>query len=393
MPRKRIAVVTNRFYPQFGGAEHTILYTLEELSKHCEIDVLTPLRDRDPKRETLDGMRIFRYWDAHNPWNRLPNLQASLTMCPSVFHRVLLGGYDLVHCFPAVNRNNILALAAARLRGIPAFLTNYDLFDYSQLLSGGDFDAAAYERLKIGARQKDHLKKFNGIFTIAERETRLLEAVNPNTFLSTVPIKLDEWDEEHDTAAFRKKYDIAPDVDIVLCLSRVAQVKGQDMLLKAVPSLRRRAKNFVVLIVGKTDFEPEFVEGMRTFIAENDLGGIVKLTGGLPREDVLAAVKACAVHVLPMRFMNSGAVVVETWAAHRPVIQSTGIDPVYVEEGVNGHVFDKDDPEELAAKIEQVLQDPAAQDEMGRKGRRLVESKFLYSHLVDQYLTAYRELG
>ena len=91
--------------------------------------------------------------------------------------------------------------------------------------------------------------------------------------------------------------------------------------------------------------------------------------------------------------MNSGAVVVETWAARKPVLHSDMIDPCYVVEGENGFTFKSEDTEDLCDKLVRLLQDRELCDNMGANGRRLVEEKFLYPHLIQQYMDAYREYG
>ena len=390
MSRKRLALVANRFHPQLGGAELNTYFQSIELSRFFSVDVITPIRDRDPRREKTSGVRIFRVHDLYNPLNRFPSL-GSETLCPSVFGKILTGGYDVIHCFPALNRNNLLALTAARLRGIPAFLSNFDLFNYTELLESSS--SIDFEKLSLTKRQKKHLGRFDAIFTISERETRLIREANENVFLSTVPIKIEEYEDRVDEPAFRRKYGIPSDAQIVLCLSRVSRVKGQDVLLKAVPLLREKLDRFVVLYVGRTDYEPDYYAEMQDFVERERLEDHVIFAGGVPREDALAALRLCAVHVLPMRFMNSGAVVVETWASERPVIQSTRIDPNYVKEGENGLTFKIEDPDDLVEKIAHLLREPELCRRMGEAGRKLVEQRFLYPHLIDQYLRTYETYG
>ena len=48
----------------------------------------------------------------------------------------------------------------------------------------------------------------------------------------------------------------------------------------------------------------------------------VIFTGSVSRPEVLGWLKYCDIHVVPVRFMNSGAVIVETWASKNTVIQS-----------------------------------------------------------------------
>ncbi len=91
--------------------------------------------------------------------------------------------------------------------------------------------------------------------------------------------------------------------------------------------------------------------------------------------------------------MNSGCINSETWASSRPIIQSSRVDPNYVEEGVNGVTFDVDDPEQLAQKIRFLLERPELCSKMGRSGRELVETRLLYPHLIAQYLRGYAQHG
>jgi glycosyltransferase involved in cell wall biosynthesis len=389
--KKKLLIITNRFFPQIGGAELNIFLQACELSKHFEVDVLTPVRGDDQREEVVENFRILRAYNLQNPLNRFPYLPAK-TLCPAVVTRVLFGGYDLIHCFPALGHNNIIALALARLKGIPIFLSNFDLFDYATLLDQG-MDVPSFSKLTIPQRSARRLAKFNTIFTISQKETDRIRAFNPNTFLSTVPVDLKEYQGEPDTEGLRERLGIAAGKRIVLCLSRVSQIKGQDILLRAIPALKQRIDNFVVVFAGRSDYEPSYIDGMKTFVAENGLEADVMFTGPLSREDVLAALKLCDVHVLPMRFMNSGAINTETWISGNPIIQSSRVDPNYIEEGVNGYTFDIDDESSLVEKLVLVLEDPERARKMGENGKKLAMEKFLYPALIAQYLGAYRDHG
>lgn len=389
--KKRLLIITNRFYPQVGGAELNIYLQALELSKHFEVDVITPVRCDDPRDERVQTIRVTRAWNLRNPFNKFPYLPAK-TLCPAVAARVLSGAYDLIHCFPALGHNNNLALKIAKAKGTPIFLSNFDLFDYAALLDQG-VDVPEFARLPIPPRSAARLARFNAIFTISQKETDLIRKYNPNTFLSTVPVDLKEYEGEPDPEGLRARLGIAPDKRVVLSLSRVSHIKGQDILLKAIPALKARMSNFVVVFAGRTDYEPAYFEQMQQFVRENGLEDVVLFTGPLSREDVLSVLALCNVHVLPMRFMNSGAINTETWISGNPIIQSSRVDPNYVEEGVNGYTFDIDDESTLVDRLVRVLEDPAHAREMGANGRRLAMEKFHYPALIAQYMEAYRAHG
>jgi glycosyltransferase involved in cell wall biosynthesis len=91
--------------------------------------------------------------------------------------------------------------------------------------------------------------------------------------------------------------------------------------------------------------------------------------------------------------MNSGAINTETWISGNPIIQSSRVDPNYIEEGVNGYTFDIDDESSLVEKLVLVLEDPERARKMGENGKKLAMEKFLYPALIAQYLGAYRDHG
>lgn len=391
--KPRMLIVTNRFHPQVGGAEINIFLQAQELSRYFDVDVYTPMRDRDPRHEMSHNISITRGINLLNLRGHYPDLSTE-TLCPGAFFKSFLGRYDLVHCFPSLGRNTILALLAARVRRIPIFMSMFDLDDYATLLEHGMPLPTIFENQRRALMKwKNLFSRFNAIFTISTRELANIKDTNPNSFLSTVPVQLDEYNQTVDAPAFKQRYGLHAGLPFILCLGRVARIKGQDVLVRALPRLRERVTEFTALIVGRTDYEPNYVHEMQEFVARENLGDHVKLTGVMPREDVIAALKSCDVHVLPVRFMNSGAVVVETWAARRPVLHSDMIDPCYVVEGENGFTFRSEDTLDLCEKLVRILGDAELRKRMGTNGRRLVEEKFLYPHLIRQYLDAYRDYG
>jgi glycosyltransferase involved in cell wall biosynthesis len=90
--------------------------------------------------------------------------------------------------------------------------------------------------------------------------------------------------------------------------------------------------------------------------------------------------------------VDSGAVVVDSWARGIPVIQSDAVDPNLVEEDVNGYIFPKEDVQTLSDKMRKAFTNRAKLPAMARKGREMVMQKFTYQHLVDIYEDVYSRL-
>jgi glycosyltransferase involved in cell wall biosynthesis len=392
MKQKKMLVVTNRFYPQIGGAELNIFYQALALSRYFQVEVVTPRREAGDKvYEKVGNLQIWRLWNLYNPQNRFPYLSGK-TFCPRIMGHLLSQNYSLIHCFPAVNPNTMLAVCLAKFKRIPIFLTNFDLFDYQELMAHQHWTWERLDELVLSRKQRLILSQFRAIFTISRRENQWIRAVNPRTFLSKVPILLEEFNVSFPPKIQKgvlEKFQINPEIPLILCLSRISFIKGQDRLIRALPLLKKKTDRFLVVIAGRFDYDLEYYTVLREEVERNQLQSHVLFTGSLLREEVRIFLQICRFHVLPMRFMNSGAVVIETWAAQKAVLQSKQVDPNYVEEGKNGWTFKGEEPEELAEKLWYGLEHPEECKQMGMAGRRLVEKEFQYDSLILQYLQEY----
>ena len=90
--------------------------------------------------------------------------------------------------------------------------------------------------------------------------------------------------------------------------------------------------------------------------------------------------------------MNSGAVVVESWASHTPVIQSDVVDPNLVEEGVNGFLFEANNSDDLARKLVVAYENSSDSKQLAINGNKLVQEKFNYDYLLSLYEKTYSEI-
>ena len=390
-PRLKLALVTNRFWPEVGGAETNIWFQARELARHHDVTVYCPRRlAESPAREsTQEGIRIRRLWDLRNPGNRFPN-RAINTLCPGIFLRLLFARFHIVQCFPALNHNNILAVLACRLVRRPCLLVSFDFIDYSRLMQSTGRTTGLLDDYKLPTWRAFFLRRFAHIFTISDRETEFVRQYNPNAEYSPVPVEISEYETEPDD--YRKNYGIAESDFVFLMLGRVAHTKGQDLGVRAFAKIADQVPDARMVIVGRSDYEPEFLTEIESVISENDIGDRVTFTGMVQREEVLGWLHHADAHVVPVRFMNSGAVVVESWISGTPVIQSDVVDPNLVREGINGFLHRSEDVDDLAAAM---LRAYAARDSLAgfaAVGAKLVRRRYTYQALVDLYGQRYREV-
>jgi glycosyltransferase involved in cell wall biosynthesis len=88
----------------------------------------------------------------------------------------------------------------------------------------------------------------------------------------------------------------------------------------------------------------------------------------------------------PTRDESFGMVILEAWAAGRPVVASDiGAVRSTVREGVDGELVPVDDPDALAAALADLLDDPDRAARMGRAGSGRLVEEFDWDHVVERW--------
>lgn len=153
----------------------------------------------------------------------------------------------------------------------------------------------------------------------------------------------------------------------VLCVGGLLPAKGQDVLLRALPSLLARFPRLRVDFVGGGPKREEYERlAHQLGVAERCC-----FTGAVPHAEVLARMAAAAVVVVPSRAEALAVVNVEALAMGTPVVGSRvgGIGEA-VRDGVDGFLVPPDDPAALGERIGQLLSDPLARQAMGAVARQ-----------------------
>ena len=388
--RMKVAIITNRFYPEVGGVETNLNFQAMGLSKNYDLTVLCPRRITGPARETRDGFKVLRFYDWLNPFNRFPNLKAK-TLCPGIYLHLRNHRYDMVQCFPSINYNNRLAFHACKPSRIPFIFCSFDFLDYGEIIKKeGKISGDLLKTHHLKPYEKEFLKHCDHIFAISNKEIELFNQYNPNVEYSPVPILPDEYEAK--VTSPRSKYGITEQEFVFLSLGRVSNIKGQDILLKAFAAVQEDLPGARLVFVGRHDYEPAFVQAMYDFIREQGIEQKVVFTGMVQRDEVLGWLRYADIHVIPVRFMNSGAVVVETWISETPVIQSDVVDPNLVVEGENGYLFDSESVDSLKRVLLSAYREKEKFAQMAANGKALVLQKYTYEYLISLYTRAYRDI-
>jgi len=184
---------------------------------------------------------------------------------------------------------------------------------------------------------------------------------------------------------------------VVVCVARMVERKGQDMLIQAMPLLRRQVPDAALLLVGDGPYRTK----LEALVDRLGLREHVIFTGGLPWPQTPAYFAAGDVFAMPCRTRKMGLepealgiVFLEASAVGLPVVAGdSGGAPDAVQDGVTGYVVDGRSTSDIADRLAELLLDPARSKEMGEWGRRWVEQRWTWDDVVARLQALLRPEG
>ncbi|MFC8847664.1 MULTISPECIES: glycosyltransferase family 4 protein [unclassified Micromonospora] len=192
-------------------------------------------------------------------------------------------------------------------------------------------------------------------------------------------VDVDTYHPAVDGGPVRARLGLA-DRPVVVCVSRLVPRKGQDMLIRALPEIRRRVPDAALLVVGGGPYRADLEKLARQTGVERD----VVFTGSVPSAELPAHYAAGDVYAMPCRTRNRGLdveglgiVYLEASATGLPVVAGdSGGAPDAVREGETGYVVPGRDVAQLADRVATLLADRDLARQLGAAGRAWVEREW-----------------
>jgi len=197
--------------------------------------------------------------------------------------------------------------------------------------------------------------------------------------------KLDET--ECSGVSLLDDYHIQKD-NFLLYMGRLSLIKGVQYLIEAFRIVQKRHPNLQLVIAGNGEFE----QHLRKLASKTKniifLGYVesIKEKKLLYNACIGVVLPSSAYEVLPMTIL-------EGMANCKPIIASDIEGNAFlVKHGKNGFLSKPRDPEDLANLINLLCEDRVLARKMGQLGRRMVESEYTVSTMVDKTLKTYKSL-
>jgi phosphatidyl-myo-inositol dimannoside synthase len=239
------------------------------------------------------------------------------------------------------------------------------------------------------------------LVTVVSRYTRrrVASAFGPMAALEILPPGVDTSTFRPDPAAraeIRSRYGLG-DAPVLLCVSRLVARKGQDVLVKALPAIRRQVPGAMLLLVGSGPRQA----ALRRLALSCDVADAVVCTGSVPWAELPAHYSAGDVFAMPCRTRGRGLdvegfglVFLEAAATGLPVIAGdAGGARETVRPGETGELVNGRDVAAVAQAVATLLADPDRAAAMGRRGRRWMRQDWSWSRRAQRlqgWLTAER---
>ena len=228
------------------------------------------------------------------------------------------------------------------------------------------------------------------VVTFVSRYTRarFASAFGPDAALEHLPPGVDTDRFRPDPASraeLRARYCLGQR-PTVLCLSRLVPRKGQDMLIRALPSIRQRVNGAALVIAGGGPY----LETLRRLAEHYRVSEDVMFAGGIAAADLPAYHAMADVFAMPCRTRGAGLdveglgmVFLEASASGVAVIAGrSGGAPETVQHNKTGLVVDGRSVNEIADAVTEMLADPDRAAAMGAAGRDWVTSQWRWDALA-----------
>jgi phosphatidylinositol alpha-1,6-mannosyltransferase len=367
----RVLLVTNDFPPRRGGIQSYLVDLVTRLAATGE-HTLTVYAPQWKDADTFDA-RTAGYHVVRHPGTLMlpvPTVDARM--------RRLIGehGIDTVWFGAAAP----LALLAGRARNAGA----------SRVLASTHGHEVGWSMLPGARSVLRRIGDDSDVVTYVSRYTRgrFASAFGPKAALEHLPPGVDTERFRPDSASrseMRARYGLGQRPTVV-CLSRLVPRKGQDMLIRALPSIRQRVDGAALVIAGGGPY----LDTLRELAGQVGVTDHVIFTGGVPSADLPAYHAMADVFAMPCRTRGAGLdveglgiVFLEASATGVPVIAgSSGGAPETVRHNKTGLVVDGRSVPQIADAVSELLVDADRAAAMGAAGREWITAQWRWDDLA-----------
>ncbi|MFH1878117.1 MAG: glycosyltransferase [Candidatus Omnitrophota bacterium] len=368
-------------YPPVAGGISTHIYNLWKRLPEDEIIILT-VKNKTP---FSDGRRNVIRRSYPSGGGRAARFFRTLLLVVHVFRVSNSRNIRKNHCAQVLS-SGLAGLVMKKLKRVPYIVYVYsaDILEFSK-------DPVTGYMLRVILSGSERIIA-NSNFTKTVVTGRALAAPD-KVIVSTPGVDSGIFNPAKGDGGIRKKLGIKDDEKMILSVSRLAERKGHDNVIKALSGIVKDYPGFVYVIAGDGPKKKE----LEALAGRENLQDRVIFAGEIGYGDLVNYYNACDVFILVPRYIPEagdvegfGIVFLEAGACGKPVIAgNSGGVPEAVADGVSGILVEPEDVPRIEEALLRFLRDEDYARETGENGRRRANSEFAWdtrAEALRQYL-------
>ena len=262
---------------------------------------------------------------------------------------------------------------------LDAHNVEYDNFRRMSTLNWSFLRKKFYESeyKKVKSEEIKTFNKYDVVFATSERDKEIIKSHANETKHYVIPNGVD-------TSFFSPNHDVKPEPYNIVFTGAMSYLPNQDGILffleKVFPFIKKEVPEAKIYVVGS---KPP--DRLKKYASDD-----VIITGFV--DDVRPYIDKSSVFVVPLN-MGSGTrlKVVEAMSMKKPIVStSIGCEGIEVEDGTN--IIIRDEPEEFANAVIELMNNEKLSQKLVRNGFDLVKSKYDWSVICEGIDKAFKEL-
>jgi len=387
----KILYLAVSFPPPLVGGSGVYLYNIVAHLPPDEVAVFTNSRPGQSDFDMVQPFRIVRSDQPVSTFRKVDKLRMWLSWTIVLVPWLRRSPVDLLH-IGDIFKAGTVGWLISQLFGVPYIVYVYAEEITAQLRST---DPLCRVRNWIYHRV---LSDAAGIIGVSDYSLSLLPLMNIRNkrTLKVIPVVSTQKQMATTSAGHvRARYNLGADSSLVLCVGRLIERKGQDMLIRSWPEVVRGSSTAKLIIVGDGPWKGK----LQSLAHQVGMADRITFAGAIGDEELGALYEACDLFVLPHRELDNGdtegcpTVFLEASAHGKPTVggKAGGVHDAIVD-GVTGIIVDGAQPSQVAAAVSRLLSDPALARRLGENGRRRVLNDLMPQHAAQRVMEFSREI-
>ncbi len=180
------------------------------------------------------------------------------------------------------------------------------------------------------------------------------------------------------------QYGINEDDKILLTVNRLQPRKRIDILIEAIPFVRKEYPNIKVLIIGSGPEE----RNLKGLVRRLNIGDVVKFLGYIEEDELPTFYANADIYIHLAKNEPFGLSVLEAMSFGKPVISVYEGNPAeIIKEGETG-LFVRPQPADLGERINYLLRNEAKRRDMGLKAAAFVRNHYNWEDFIERFIAS-----